>query len=397
MPMQVAELRTLLAGRLESFLDDLRLLTGMDCGTADKAGVDRVGAWVRHRCGANGWHTQVHARAIGGDIVEAHIAGEGRSRILIVTHMDTVYATGTVAARPMRVEGGRILAPGAADMKAGLLAAIYAVEALEALPWRPFGEIVLLFTADEEIGSPESKELIVATAKECDAALVMEPARQSGAIVVARKGITDYRLDVQGVSAHAGVEPEKGRNAILEMAHQIVTLQALNGSVPGGIVNVGKMQGGTALNVVPDAATAGVQVRAPDPEGLARLDELMRGVAASPAVAGTTASLAVLKRVPPMARTAANERLVSLARVVAEELGFGLEAVATGGASDACVVAQTGIPVIDGPGPIGGAAHSPREWLAHDSIVPRTALLAGLIARIAESGEVASGQPGFRP
>jgi glutamate carboxypeptidase len=201
---------------------------------------------------------------------------------------------------------------------------------------------------------------------------------------VARKGIVDYGLDVQGVAAHAGVEPEKGRNAILEIANKIVALQALNGSVPGGIVNVGLLQGGTALNVVPDAATAGIQVRAPDPDGLAQLDALIRGVVAAAAVPGTSATLTVRKTVPPMARTAANERLAALAAAVAADLGFDLEAVATGGASDACVVAHAGIPVIDGLGPIGGDAHSPREWLALDSIVPRTALLAGLIARIAE-------------
>lgn len=384
--MQTATIYTHLAGRLNTYLDDLRLLSGIDCGTANKAGVNRVGAWVQARCQANGWDVRVHPRPIGGDIVEATVRGSGTRRLLLLAHMDTVYPDGIAAARPMRIEGDTLIGPGTADMKAGLLAGIYAVEALQALGYTPFGEIVLLFTADEEIGSPESRDLIEETARRCEAALVLEAARASGAIVAARKGVWDYGLVVHGRSAHAGVEPEKGRNALLELAHKIVALQALNGAIPGVTVNVGVAHGGTASNVVPEEATAHVEARAVDPEGLRAIDERIRAVVATPTVPDTTIDLTIRKGFPPMARTAAIERLATMAQQIAQEVGFSVEAVSTGGASDASLVAGAGVPVLDGLGPIGGDDHSPREWVSMRSIVPRVALLAGLIGRITREG-----------
>jgi glutamate carboxypeptidase len=380
------ELQALLATRLNTYLDDLRLLSGIDCGTANKAGVDRVGAWVRARCLANGWQTRVHSRSAGGDIVEATVPGTGTRRLLLLAHMDTVYPDGIAAERPMRQEDGNLIGPGTADMKAGLLAGIYAVEALQALRRTPFGKITLLFTADEETGSADSRELIQTTARRCDAALVVEAARATGAIVAARKGVWDYLLEVRGRSAHAGVEPEKGRNAILELAHKIVALQGLNGTIPGVTVNVGTVTGGTVTNVVPDTASAHLEARALEPQGMSLIDTRIREIVAVPTVPDTELTLTVKKGFPPMARTEAIDRLASMAGDVARELGFDVEAVSTGGASDASLVAGVGTPVLDGLGPIGGDDHSPCEWVALDSIVPRVAMLAGLIARIAEHG-----------
>jgi glutamate carboxypeptidase len=228
--------------------------------------------------------------------------------------------------------------------------------------------------------------LIESTAKTCDAALVLEAARESGAIVAARKGVSDYRFEVQGRSAHAGVEPEKGRNAILELAHKVVALQALNGTIPGVTVNVGVVHGGTVTNVVPESAHARVEARAVDTEGMRLVDSRIRDILASPDVPDTAISLTVQKGFPPMARTEATDQLARMAQLIARDLGFDIEAVSTGGASDASLAAGAGIPVLDGLGPIGGDDHSPREWVAVGSIVPRVAMLAGLIARIAEEG-----------
>lgn len=380
--MEPDALARALADRLPAFLEDLRLLSGIDCGTASKAGVDRVGAWVQARCRANDWAVRVHPSDTVGDLVEATVPGAGAGRLLLLAHMDTVYPDGIAAARPLRVEGDRILGPGTADMKAGLLAGIYAMEALCALDRRPFGQVTLLFTSDEETGSAESRPLIEAAARRCDAALVLEAARASGAIVAARKGVTEYTFTVQGRAAHAGVEPEKGRNALLAMAHLIVALQGLNGQIPDVTVNAGVARGGTRVNVVPESATLEVEARAFDPDGLARIDERIRALAATSPVPDTVIALAARAGFPPMPRTAATERLASMARAIAEVLGFGLEAVSTGGASDASLVAGVGIPVLDGLGPIGGDDHSSREWVSLASIVPRTTLLGALIARI---------------
>src|SRR6185312_11558991 len=247
-------------------------------------------------------------------------------------------------------------------------------------------EVVYLCTADEEIGSPESRDLIQKTARRCDVALVLEAARASGAIVGARKGVWEYELRVQGRSAHAGVEPEKGRNALLEAAHKIVALQALNGEMPGVTVNVGVAAGGTATNVVPETATVHLEARAFEPEGLRAVDERIRAIVSVPTVPDSSIALTIRKGFPPMPRTAATERLAAMAVEIAHDLGFPLEAVSTGGASDASLVAGVGVPVLDGLGPIGGDDHSPREWISVSSIVPRVTLLAALMARIAMEG-----------
>jgi len=386
--MLTSDLSTYLSTRLDAYIEDLLLLSGIDCGTHDKQGVDRVGAWVLARCAANGWTTRLHPRPKGGDIVEATIRGDGHRRLLLLAHMDTVYPDGVAAARPIRIDGDILLGPGTADMKAGLLAGIYALEALRAVDPLPFAEVVYLFTADEETGSVESRALIEETARACDAALVLEAARATGAIVGARKGVWEYELRVQGRSAHAGVEPEKGRNALLEMAHQIVALQGLNGVIPGVTVNVGVAGGGTATNVVPEAATIHVEARAFEPEDLRAIDARIRAIAATPTVPDTATELSVRKGFPPMPRTPATEQLAAMAAGIAAELGFPLDAVSTGGASDASLVAGAGVPVLDGLGPIGGDDHSPREWIAVSSIVPRVTLLAALIARVAAQGIV---------
>jgi glutamate carboxypeptidase len=385
--MSTSDLSAYLTSRLADYLADLELLSGIDCGTHNKEGVDRVGAWVTARCHANGWVARLHPRPKGGDIVEAIVPGNGMRRLLLLAHMDTVYRDGVAGERPVRIKGDTLIGPGTADMKAGLLAGIYALEALQATNNPAFAEVVYLFTADEETGSVESRDLIEETARRCDAALVLEAARATGAIVGARKGVWEYELQVQGRSAHAGVEPEKGRNALLEVAHKIVALQSLNGDIPGVTVNVGVACGGTATNVVPETATVHLEARAFDPEGLRAVDERIRAIVAVPTVPDTSIALTIRKGFPPMPRTAATERLAATAAVIAGDLGFPLEAVSTGGASDASLVAGAGMPVLDGLGPIGGDDHSPREWISVSSIVPRVTLLAALIARIGSEGD----------
>lgn len=380
---ELASIHAYVTGQLDPFLDDLRVLSGIDCGTRNKAGVDRVGAWVQARCQANGWQTLVHQRVKAGNIIEATVFGSGSRRLALLAHMDTVYPDGVAEQRPLRIEGDAILGPGTADMKAGLLAGIYAVEALqESLDSLPFGEIVLLFTSDEETGSAESRGLIEGLARRCHAVLVLEAARATGAIVAARKGISEFTITAHGRSAHAGVEPEKGRNAILALAHKIIALQALNGTVPGVTVNVGVVHGGTVSNVVPETATAVVEARAFEPENLRAVEARIRDILATPDVPDTTLSVETRPAFPPMPRTAAIDHLAREAQGVAALLGFSVEAVSTGGGSDASLVAGAGTPVLDGLGPIGGDDHSPREWVSLSSIVPRVTMLAGLLARL---------------
>jgi len=298
----------------------------------------------------------------------------------MVGHMDTVFPEGTVAERPFRIDGERAFGPGVSDMKGGLLGGLYAVRALQQTGFRDFASINYVCNPDEEIGSPFSGPSILERAKEADVCFVLEGARENGDIVSARKGVTDLRITVSGRAAHAGVEPERGRSAALQAALITVALHELNGRWPGVTVNVGVIQGGTRPNVVADRCELHVDVRAP----AARLfEEALREVerlARTTSVQDTKVEIVAMSRFPPMEKTQATAVLVERARALAADLGFELRDAATGGASDANPVAGLGVPTLDGLGPIGGADHAPGEWLDLSSVVPRIALLAGLIA-----------------
>lgn len=385
MPHASHTLYEYLQARLASFLDELVLLSAVDCGTHNKAGVDWVGQYFRTKLATLGMRieTQPHART--GDTLVARGYGAGSARLLLIGHLDTVYPDGWPQAHPFTIDGDVARGPGTADMKAGLLAGCYALEALHAQGFDDFAEIAFVFNSDEEIGSPTSRELIEREAYGRDAALVLECGRENGDIVSARNGIAHYTLSVQGRSAHAGVEPERGRNAILELAHQVIAAQALNGSIPGATVNVGVISGGTVVNVVPAGAQAQIDVRARDQAGLDAISAALHKLATQATVPDTHATLAGTILRPPMEKTPATARLVSLYQIAARALGLDVHDAATGGTSDANFTAALGVPTLDGLGPVGGLDHGPDEYVRISSIVPRTLLLAELIRAIARS------------
>jgi glutamate carboxypeptidase len=370
--------------RLAAYLEELAQLCAIECPTEHKPGVDAAGAWVRRWCTQRGWALQEWPDDRVGDSFVARVRGTGGLRVLLVSHLDTVYPVGVAAARPVRREGDALIGPGTADNKSGLLSSLYAVAALEELGRLPFGQLSLVFGGDEETDARSSGALLRSLAREHDMALVMEAGRENGDIVSARKGCGMFSLTVQGRAAHAGVEPEKGANAILALAHQTIALQALNGMLPGVTVNVGVAQGGSVPNAVPDAARALVDVRVSRPEDMQPVEQAIRAIAATPYVPGTSSSLADGWHYPPMPRTPAGASLAELAAACAAELGFNVRDAATGGVSYANLLAGAGLPVLDGLGPVGGLDHSPREYILVGTIVPRTALLALLLLRCAE-------------
>jgi glutamate carboxypeptidase len=297
--------------------------------------------------------------------------------------MDTVFEPGTAAVRPFRVEGDRALGPGVSDMKGGLLAGLTALEALAAAGQKP--AVTFVANPDEEIGSPFSGPIIHRLAAEHDVALVLECARASGAIVSARKGIADLVVTIHGRAAHAGVEPEKGRSAILAAARLVEALHGLNGRWPTVTCNVGVITGGTRPNVVAESCRLEVDLRAANAAEFEAATAAMTETLAMTGVPDTRAEHEVTASHPPMEKSPASARLVDLAVGMAGELGFELRDAATGGASDANTTAAAGLPTLDGLGPIGGDDHAPPEWLDLGSVVPRTTLLAGLIARAGEA------------
>jgi glutamate carboxypeptidase len=301
---------------------------------------------------------------------------------MLIGHLDTVYPDGTAAARPMRFEGGHILGPGVCDMKGGLLVGMYAMRALQIIGFDNFAELLFFFNSEEEMGSPVSRSLYSSIAQQMDANLVLEAARMNGDIVSARKGAAVYTVRTRGKSAHAGVEPEKGANAALELAQQVIALHRLNGLAPGVTVNVGRLGGGTAHNVIPAEAWAEIDVRAIDPAGVEAITTAIAALTGQTSVPGTQAEISGGFSYLPMAKTPAIDFLVKLALAAAGELGIATKDTATGGASDANQLAALGLPVLDGLGPVGGLDHGPNEYIERDSIVPRTAMLALLIQRI---------------
>jgi len=366
------------------FLADLATLVNVDCGTHNKAGVDGVGEWVGARCKDWGWAVERLPLADHGDCWVARLRGAtpDGGRLMLIGHLDTVYPDGTAAARPMRFEGDKIIGPGACDMKSGLLVGMYALRALQTGGFNGFDEITFFFNSDEEIGSPASHQLYGPLMTQMDAALVFESARANGDIVSARKGSGEYKLTVKGKAAHAGVEPEKGANAVIELAHQIQAVYKLNNVAPGVTVNPDVIGGGTKSNVIADEAWVLMDVRAVDPTGAEIVKRALENWPATTTVPGTSVSISGRFGFAPMAKTPANALLAELAKEAARALGFTVNDVATGGASDANTIAGFGAPVIDGLGPIGGLDHSPNEYIEVDSIAPRTAMAAELIRRI---------------
>jgi glutamate carboxypeptidase len=304
--------------------------------------------------------------------------------------MDTVFPDGTAVARPFRIDGHMGTGPGISDMKAGLLAGFLAVDVLREARsgWRP--NVTFVCNPDEEIGSPFSKPTIQEVARDVDACFVLEAGRENGNIVSARKGMATVRIRTTGLAAHAGVEPERGRSAILDAAHKVTALHSLNARWADVSVNVGVVAGGTRPNVVPADCQLEVDIRASDDAAYdSALEEVSR-IASEPVVAGTSSAVVVLQAHRPMMKGPATGRLVALVQDISRQLGYEVSDQATGGASDGNTTSAMGVPTLDGLGPVGGAPHSEDEWLDVSSIVQRVATLACLLARVGAALEPGS-------
>ena len=377
--------------RVPQYIEELRELCAIDSGSYYKPGLDRIAFYLEARMRGMGMDTLLIEHETCGNDLLGVVRGEGEGNVLLLGHMDTVYPTGTAEARPLTVEGNVVKGPGVSDMKGCVLSAIYAIEALLALKYRSFGEIRFLCVSDEEILQRHSVELIRSACQNCQQALVLEAARSNGAIVSARKGNSGYTLMAHGRSAHAGVEPEKGRNAIVELAYQTLQLQSLHGWRDGVTINPGRFQGGTALNVVPDYAEVQIDMRFVHPDDRVATEERWQEMLQQNKVPGVEI---MLKPWPdfrePMVSTPESLHLVHQAQRLADALGFSLDHVLTGGTSDASYTSSYGVPTLDGLGPIGGLDHGPDEYLLADSVASRTALLGGLIATVEAPASVSA-------
>ncbi len=375
------QLVSFLEARLRDYLADLTVLSGMDSYSYDPDDVNRVVDWLENRLRQLQFTIERFPQPTAGDNLLADRHGTGQGRVLLLGHSDTVFPRGTTAQRPVSSQGDKLLGPGTCDMKAGLLAGIYAVEALDAAGFTDYERLSLLIVSDEEIDARSSIPLIKQVSREFDAVLTLEAARENGDIVTARKGVRSFTAEAFGRAAHSGVEPEKGRNAIVALAYQVIALDKLNDPAHSISLNVGVIEGGHLRNVVPDHASVRFEVRAFTQADLDSMTEAVLAIFQQP-VADVTFSVSYEQASPPMPRTPAIAALEALAVRIAADLGFGLKGASTGGAADAAYAAGEGVPALDGLGPVGGLDHSPDEYILHSSIVPRTALLAQLIRAI---------------
>jgi glutamate carboxypeptidase len=300
--------------------------------------------------------------------------------LLLLGHTDTVHPRGALREMPWREEDGRVYAPGVFDMKAACAAALEALRACDALGARPRRPVVLLLTCDEESGSHSGRALVEEEARRAEYVLVLEPAAPGGRAKTARKGTGLFTLSVEGRAAHAGLEPEKGVSATLELARQIERVASLARPEVGTTINVGTMSGGTHANVVAAEARAEVDVRFSTLEEARRIDESMRGLQPFDTRASIKISGGINR--PPLERTPAVAALFEKARRIAAELDFELGETSVGGASDGNFAAAYCAAVLDGLGAEGDGAHASHEHIVADRLVPRAAFLAALVASL---------------
>lgn len=354
---------------LPGMVEDLGRLVGAESPSRDVARVTAHAELVADIMEARlGRRPELIASPVGPHV---HWTGGGDPKVLILGHHDTVHPAGTIDSRPFAVRDGIATGPGVFDMKAGIVQAIHAVASME-----DSSHVEMLFTADEEIGSRESRELLEQRALAAGAALVLEPSADGGALKVGRKGTGTFTVTVEGRAAHAGLEPEKGINSLVELAALIPHIEAIADATRGTTVTPTLASAGTADNVVPALATCAVDVRVAVPDEKRRVETAMAALRARHPEARVTVEGGIGR--PPMHESAAVE-LFGLARAVAGARGLDLpDGVVVGGGSDGNFTAAIGVHTLDGLGAVGGGAHGENEHVIVSTMPERAALLAGL-------------------
>lgn len=369
----------------DAMMDFWRQLVQIESGSANKAGVDAVARRVQEELDTIGAHTEIHEMKRAGNMLVSVLNEDvPEAPVLLLGHMDTVFPDGTVAARPFTMRDGKAYGPGVLDMKGGVTIAVFAMKALKEAGWsrRP---VRLVLAGDEEVGHCDSDcdQQIMEQARGAVAAFNCESGRLGNEVVIQRKGALTYRMDVTGIAAHAGNEPEKGRSAILEMAHKVIAIQNLTDWQQGTTYNVGVISGGTVANAVPDAASIIIDVRYLKKEYVPDIEAKLQDVARTTYVDGTKASLTRLSCCIPMERMAETDGL--LAKVQDAYASFGMprpSGITVGGGSDSAYTVAAGVPTICAMGVEGSRHHSPEEYAGTESLYARAKALAYVVTMV---------------
>ncbi|MBD7984561.1 M20 family metallopeptidase [Sporosarcina sp. Sa2YVA2] len=375
--MQIQEdLKSFLEQRQESAINFLKELVNTDSSAGEKHSVDEVGELIRQRLSVESVDYEVRQSDDYGDTIIARIAGKRPGKILLMGHMDTAFPLGTVKERPFSQDGNLLRGPGVSDMKSGLVTMMEAVIALKELASDTICDIELLFTPDEEIGSPHSRELIQELAADALAVFNLEPGRPDGSIVTARKGSAHHKITVEGKAAHSGAFIENGISANDELALKMIEIKKLMDIEKGITINFGKIEGGIGNNVVSPSATATIHLAFWTLEHYEQTVKAIQKVVDHSFVPGSKSTLSGKIGMLPMEKTAGVGLLFSAVREAGEMIGYEVTEQRTKGAADAGFTASLGIPTICGMGPVGGNWHGVDEYMELDTFCPRTLLLA---------------------
>jgi glutamate carboxypeptidase len=362
-------------------------LVNLDSGSGDGAGLSKVADVLAARLKALGAKVQLtEAASSAGKMVLGTLRGTGIRNLMLMIHYDTVFGVGDAAKRPFRVAGNKAYGPGVADAKGGAMLILQALAIAKARGMQSYKTLTILFNPDEEVGSPGSRATIRALAAQQDAVLLFEPP-DAERVIIATNGIAYLHLDVQGLASHAGSAPEKGNNAALELAHQVLQLRNLGSAAKGTTVNWTMLRSGEKMNIIPDKASATGDMRYGDPQELARVQGDADKLSMTTLIPGTTARVKVDATRPPFSKNAATDALAAQAVAIYRELGKTLVPTAMRYGTDAGFAFQPGSArpmVLDGLGIVGDRLHSPDEWADLDSVAPRLYLTVRLLETLSK-------------
>ena len=363
-----------------SFLQILKTLVNIDSGTGDQAGITKVENIIIEQLNSVGAKVETRAaNPSAGRNILATMRGKGKGKILLLAHSDTVFQKGAAALNPFRIVGNKAYAPGIMDDKGGILLGIHALRILKEQNFQNFDTITFLINPDEETGSNGSKELIKATAKQHDVALVLEFGSPEDTVAPWRKGIGSYGLEVKGRAAHAGSEPEKGCNALLEAAHQTIQLSKLGDPTKETTVNVTVFSSGDRPNTIPAFAKIQADVRVLDAQEYTRVERDFDRAAKNKLLACTEIKVLAKRGRPPFSPNPQTDALVKKSQAIYQEIGLKLGKKGSGGGTDGNYAVSVGTSTLDALGLVGGGAHGLDEYIDIERIAPRIYLLTRLL------------------
>ncbi|NDY71511.1 M20 family metallopeptidase [Desulfobacter hydrogenophilus] len=371
-------------GQYEQFVRDLETIVNIDSSSDLLSGIEAVAAFFQKRLAALGFEIRIqHFGDAGVPCLEAvNKPGDDSFDVMFLGHMDTVFPPGEVAGRPFSISGNKAFGPGVCDMKGGLLVALHALEALHAAGLLNSLNVCVGFNGDEEIGSPTSRPWIRSLAQKSRRVFVFEPCRPGYRFVLCRKGGGWFHVTASGTAAHAGADPHKGANAVVELAHQVIAITGLNDPDTGTTAQVTVINGGDKINIIPALASASVDIRIEKRAQKERVETFFKDLPGNITVPGVTVSVEGSIDHPPMEPDSNTMALWEIIRKTAENVGIETDYIATGGYSDGNYTSAEGTPTIDGMGLVGSNSHRHDEYVELDAVVPMVRIVAGVCRAI---------------